>query len=166
MPLGPSRLFGFLLTLVRGLLLNTDLRGLVSMPITILLALAITLVVVWLLRGLGWPTVGGTLISDDVPDTFTGHATKIWWRYAKTRREWTILERLQPAVICVLGLVLFIFPWTRAIGLFLFVVALLASRRVAAERWAEAEYDRQFRENDPYARVLGAQEGRSQHTEL
>lgn len=157
---GTIALFGFLLTLVRGLLLNTDLRGLVSMPITIPLgALAITLVVVWLLRGLGWPTVGGTLISDDVPDTFTGHATKIWWRYAKTRREWTILERLQPAVICVLGLVLFIFPWTRAIGLFLFVVALLASRRVAAERWAEAEYDRQFRENDPYARVLAPKKG-------
>jgi hypothetical protein len=39
------------------------------------------------------------------------------------------------------------------------VVALLASRRVAAERWAEAEHERQFYENDPYARVIAPKKG-------
>lgn len=157
---GTIALFGFLLALGRGLLMGTGLRGLVDMPIFIPLgALAITLVVVWLLRGVGWPAVGGRLISDEVPDSFTGHATAVWWRHAKTKREWTILERLQPTAMCILGLVLFILPWTRAIGLFLFVVALLASRRVAAERLAEAEHERQFNENDPYARVMAPKNG-------
>lgn len=157
---GTIALFGFLLTLVRGLLMGTGLRGLVNMPILIPLGvLAVTLVLVWLLRGLGLRAVGGKLISDDVPDSFTGHATAVWWRYAKTKREWTILERLQPTVVCILGLVLFILPWTRAIGLFFFVVAFLASRRVAAERRVEAQHERQFNENDPYARVLAPKRG-------
>jgi hypothetical protein len=158
--LGTIALFGFLLSLVRGLLMGTGLRGLVNMPILIPLGvLAVTLVLVWLLRGLGLRAVGGRLISDDVPDSFTGHATAVWWRYAKTKREWTILERLQPTVVCILGLVLFILPWTRAIGLFFFVVAFLASRRVAAERRVEAQHERQFQENDPYARVLAPKRG-------
>lgn len=157
---GTIALFGFLLALVRGLLMGTDLRALVNMPILIPLGVfAGTLVLVWLLRGLGWRAVGGPLISDEVPDSFTGHATAVWWRHAKTKREWTILERLQPTALCILGLVLFILPWTRAIGLFFFLVAFLASRRAAAERWAEAEYDRRFQENDPYARVLAPKRG-------
>lgn len=157
---GTIAVFGFLLTLARGLLSGTDLRGLVSIPITLPLGvLAIGLVLVWVLRGLDSKAVGGRLISDEVPDSFTGHATPVWWRLVKTHREWAILERHQPTAMVLVGLVLCLLPWTRAIGLFLFVLALLASRRAAAERRAEAEHERQLNENDPYARVLAPKKG-------
>lgn len=157
---GTIALFGLLLILARGLLVGTKLEGFVSIPIILPLGVvAFGLVLVWLLRGLGLRALGEPLISDGVPDSFTGHAAEFWWRFAKGKREWSILERLQPTVLVVLGLVLAILPWTRAVGLFLLIAALLVSRRAIAERRAEDQRNQQLRDNDPYARVVAPPKG-------
>ena len=148
-------LLAFWLILLRGLSAETGIGPFLAIPVLIPLGVAAGIVfLLWLARSMGYLAALGPMREDDTPDGFSGHAAEPWWKYTAQLREWTILERHQPAGFVIAGLLLCLTPWTRAVGLLLFAVALEASLRATSERRAEFRRKHAMKENDPYARIV------------
>jgi len=56
----------------------------------------------------------------------------------RVEHEWTLLERYEPTAIAATGVVLAMLPWTRVLGLFLLLVAVVSAWQSTRDRRANA----------------------------
>tara|TARA_R110002072_G_scaffold101703_1_gene224020 strand:+ start:28667 stop:29797 length:1131 start_codon:yes stop_codon:yes gene_type:complete len=56
-----------------------------------------------------------------------------WHRLALTNREWTVLEIYEPLILSASGIVLLLFPWTRAAGVMLLLMAAACTYQTAKD---------------------------------
>lgn len=127
--------FAALLAVVRGFLSGTLAGGFLEVPLAIPLSvLGGVLVVVWCVRATGLLPAHGPLRSEAVEDRFTGDPAPWWTRLFPDISEWCTIERAEPAVLTVLGLLLL--PWapTRGMGLVLLVAASAVTTQARLDR--------------------------------
>jgi hypothetical protein len=140
-------IFVGLVAVVRGLLSGTLLGDFLDVPLAIpLTVLGALLTGFWLVRVAKLLPGHGPLLSNGVEDRYTGDPALWWSRIISGMSEWTILERTEPAVLTLLGLLLL--PWTptRGIGL----VLLFAASAVMTQ----ARLDRAANKRDDLASVI------------
>ncbi len=142
------------LLFLRGFLTGTAVGSLLDVPIAVPMGLFIAMVLgVWIGRSFGWLTYAGPMRLVGPNDGFTGHAGEIIRRRVNVEHEWTLLERYEPAVVGAAGVALCLLPWTRAIGLYVVLMAIAAAWQSTRDRrvnvWQQADPEEEF------ARPLG-----------
>ena len=117
--------FTLLMLVARGFAEGTWIGDVLNVPIAPPMALmTLGIAGVWLLRSTGLWSPHGPLRDHDIYPGFTGRAGGFWSRLALTNREWTVLEIYEPLILSVSGIVLLLFPWTRAAGVMLLLMAV------------------------------------------
>lgn len=148
-------LFAFVMLGARGLLIATGVGRFLDVPIVLpIVGLAVILGVLWTLRTTAIVQTQGPLRDDDRRDDFTGHAAAFWPRLTAIRREWTVLERLEPTVLVVLGLLLVLPPFTRAIGVFFVLAGTAVAIQTTRDRRANELAQDQGADYNGLARLL------------
>ena len=135
-------IFVGLVAVVRGLLSGTLLGDFLDVPLAIpLTALGALLTGFWVVRTAILLPWHGPLQSDGVEDRYTGDPAPWWSRVLPGAGDWSVIERTEPAVLTVLGLLLL--PWTptRAIGLVLLFAASAVMTQARMDRVANKRED-------------------------
>lgn len=128
--------FGGMLTLARGFFADSLPGRLLEVPIAWpLMMLMVLLTAVWCVRSAGLTTRWhGPPRAEAVDDGFTGDPAPWWKRWLPDASDWTLMERSEPALLSMLGLLLI--PWTptRAVGLVLLLAAWSLSLQAMLDR--------------------------------
>ena len=123
----------------RGFLIETTVGELLAVPVLVpMLFFTVLLIVVWFGRAVGKLGYAGPLRLDGPNDGFTGASGDFMRGRFRVENEWIILERYEPTVIAVSGIVLALLPWTRVLGVFFVLVAIAVAWQSTRDRRVNA----------------------------
>ncbi len=128
-------LYTVVMLFLRGFVGGSEGGGLLDVPVLVpMLLFAIGLTAIWCGRTLGMLRYAGPLHLHGPNRHFTGAAGDFLRGRFKAEYEWTLLERHEPAGLCLVGVALLVLPWTRVLGLFLIVLSVVALWQTMRDR--------------------------------